>query len=84
MPNCCQKTTEEAVTFFGRNPSEVLRAFHESGLSSKGYCIACRIIRQTVRRVDTGSSRNLFDVRRRYAGTFIRHGVIRGTHDDPF
>ena len=64
MPKLTQKSTEEAVTFFGRSPSEVQSAFYKSGLSAKGYCIACRIVRQTVQPVD--------------AGTFIRNGSATG------
>lgn len=66
-------SVEEGVTFFGNKPSEVLDAFYASGLSAKGYCIACRIVRQSVERVDRGgTSRNLFDGEKLYAGTFIR------------
>lgn len=64
---------EEGVTFFGNKPSEILDAFHASGLSAQGYCIACRIVRQSVQRIDNGgTSRNLFRGRKLYVGTFIR------------
>ncbi len=64
---------EEGVTFFGNKPSEVLDAFHASGLSAQGYCIACRIVRQSVQRIDNGgTSRSLFRGQKLYAGTFIR------------
>ncbi|MBL1435586.1 MAG: hypothetical protein COB08_005235 [Rhodobacteraceae bacterium] len=79
MPKLIKKTAEEAVTFFGRSPSEVQSAFYKSGLSARGYCIACRIVRQTVQRVDAGgTSRNLFGGRQLYAGTFIRNGNATG------
>lgn len=64
---------EEGVTFFGNKPSEILDAFHASGLSAQGYCIACRIVRQSVQRIDNGgTSRSLFRGRKLYVGTFIR------------
>lgn len=66
---------EEGVTFFGNKPSEVLDAFHASGLSAQGYSIACRIVRQSAQRIESGVNRNLFDGKKLYAGTFIRNST---------
>ncbi len=66
-------STEEGVTFFGKEPSAVLDAFHTSGLAAEGYSIACRIVRQSARLVDpSGTNSSLFDGEKLYAGTFIR------------
>lgn len=65
---------EEGVTFFGKKPSEVLAAFHASGLSAKGFTIAGRIVPNTARLVGSADGRNerLFGGEQMYAGTFLR------------
>lgn len=64
---------EEGITFFGNQPSDVLAAFHASGLSAKGFAISGRIVRQTAQLIGSaGEKDRLFDGEARYAATFMR------------
>lgn len=64
---------EEGITFFGHSPSEILSAFHRSGLSSNGFSIAGRIVPQAAHVVGQGIENTaLFEGEKLYAGTFIR------------
>lgn len=64
--------TEDGITFFGADPSDVLAAFHASGMSARGYSISGRIVRQSARLIgQDGRSDSLFGGTL-YAGTFVR------------
>lgn len=65
-----ERPTEEGVTFFGHKPSDVLEAFHASGLSALGFTIAGRIVPNTARLV--GQTDSLFGDQKMYAATFLR------------
>ena len=66
-------TIEEGITFFGNKPSDVLAAFHASGLSASGFSIAGRIVPQKAQLIENcGANSQLFNGETRYAAMFVR------------
>lgn len=76
MTHTPNTTSEEGITFFGKKPSEVLAAFHASGLSASGFSIAGRIVPHSAHLVGgNGEHSSLFDGEKLYAATFMRAGT---------
>lgn len=68
-----QNNNEEGITFFGRSPSEILSAFHSSGLAAAGFSIAGRIVPHSACLVGQGKeNETLFGGEKLYAGTFVK------------
>lgn len=71
-----KENTEEGITIFGGQPSEVLDAFYKLGLAAKGFSIVGRIVPQSACIANgNDENANLFNGEKLYAGTFIRQAA---------